>query len=288
MKKYGMTALFSLSLSMATVVAQESLPLYTVGDYEVYTLTDRSSDGNSSILIGATPEMLAETMPDGTYPTAVHAYLIKGPKGNILIDTGLGIHIHEQLSILGVNKEDPIDILLTHMHGDHIGGLMKEGQATFPQADLYIPVVENNYWLDKNIIAATPADRRGNFEAVDRIIDNYRVTLFDEKMEILPDITSLAAYGHTPGHMAYLIESQGERLLIWGDLAHAMVIQMPYPDVAVTYDVDPVTATQSRKEILRYVSRENIPVAGMHIPGTGIGRIEATGENSYRFVPIHP
>ncbi|MCC8185946.1 MAG: MBL fold metallo-hydrolase [Bacteroides sp.] len=291
MKKYGMTALFSAFLLATPAMAQENLFRYSVGDYEVYTLTDRSSDGNSSILIGATPEMLAETMPDGTYATAVHAFLVKGPEGNILFDTGLGIHIHEQLAALGIKNDEPIVIKLTHMHGDHIGGLMKDGQRVFPQGKLLLSETEYNYWTSKEEMNKLPGDKQGAFRMAQNVLETYAADLGFESLSRpgtldIDGIYALEAFGHTPGHTAYLLVSKGEKLLIWGDLAHAMAIQMPYPDVAVTYDVDPAMATASRKEILRYVTRENIPVAGMHIPGTGIGRVETIGENSYRFIAI--
>ncbi len=290
MKKYGIIALFSASLLAVPAGAQES-SFYRVGDYKVYTLTDRSSDGNASVLIGATPEMLAETMPDGTYPTAVHAFLIKGPEGNILMDAGLGIHIHDQLAALDVDNNEPLVIKLTHMHGDHIGGLMKEGQKVFSQATLLLSEKEYNYWNSKEEMNKLPGDKQGGFRMAQTVLEAYAPGLGFETLSPpapldIDGIYALEAFGHTPGHTAYLLVSKGEKLLVWGDLAHAMAIQMPYPDVAVTYDVDPAIAITSRKEILRYVTSENIPVAGMHIPGTGIGRVEATGENSYRFIPI--
>jgi glyoxylase-like metal-dependent hydrolase (beta-lactamase superfamily II) len=96
----------------------------------------------------------------------------------------------------------------------------------------------------------------------------------------------LATYGHTPGHTSFLIESKESKLLIWGDLTHAMAIQMPYPQVAVTYDVNPEGAVQSRKAVLTYVSENHIPVAGMHIAYPAIGEIKSISDGGYQFLPL--
>jgi glyoxylase-like metal-dependent hydrolase (beta-lactamase superfamily II) len=107
--------------------------------------------------------------------------------------------------------------------------------------------------------------------------------LNDTATDLIPGVKAFAAYGHTPGHTAFMFESDGVKLLVWGDLTHAMRIQMPCPEVAVTYDVDPVAATQSRKEILEYVSRHKIPVAGMHIAFPAMGAVSSGQENGYIF-----
>jgi glyoxylase-like metal-dependent hydrolase (beta-lactamase superfamily II) len=112
--------------------------------------------------------------------------------------------------------------------------------------------------------------------------------LFPEGIAVRP----IAAYGHTPGHTLYLLSSGGERLLIWGDLTHAMAVQMPFPQVAVTYDVDSEQAVASRKTVLEFVVKNKIPVAGMHIAYPGMGVVSANSaknppENSvYRFTPF--
>ena len=97
-------------------------------------------------------------------------------------------------------------------------------------------------------------------------------------------IQPLAAYGHTPGHAMFLIQDSGEQLLIWGDLAHAMAVQMAHPKISVTYDVDPDMARESRQKVLKYVAEEGIPIAGMHIPTPGTGKVEKDGKG-YVFLP---
>jgi len=105
---------------------------------------------------------------------------------------------------------------------------------------------------------------------------------------VLKGVSAIAAYGHTPGHTMFLVESGGKKLLVWGDLTHAMAIQMPRPSVSVTYDSDPVAAAEARKEVLKYVSENKIPVAGMHVAYPGVGGVETDPENpgGYKFIPI--
>jgi len=268
--------------------------IYQVGDKKVTLLSETQGEGNPGILIGATPEMMEEYIPDGKFPNAVNAFLVQSNRQNILVDAGYGRKLFDNLAASGVTPEQIDVILITHMHGDHIGGLMKDGKVTFPNAILYLPEPEHAYWTDENMMNTFPEDRRGSFRQAQAVVAAYadRLKLFApqqvgaESPEILPGIVGIAAYGHTPGHSMFLLTSGTEKLLIWGDLTHAMAIQMPYPQVAVTYDVDPETAIASREAVLKYVAAEAIPVAGMHIAFPGTGRITTgTGTAKYQFIP---
>jgi glyoxylase-like metal-dependent hydrolase (beta-lactamase superfamily II) len=261
--------------------SRENIFSVNTGDYKVHLLSEGQQQGNKGILIGATPEMIEEYIPDGTFPNAVNTFLIQTPDKNILVDTGFGRLLPGNLEKLGLQNESIDVILLTHMHGDHIGGLLKDNQIVFPNIRLYISKPEYDYWLNENNEGAL------------KVLKAYKnqIVLFEPGKlenttdELLPGIKAIAAYGHTPGHTAYLIQSNDEKLLIWGDLTHAMAIQMPYPQVAVTYDVDPQQATQSREAILKYVSKNKIRIAGMHIAYPAIGDIHPLFNGGYEFAP---
>jgi glyoxylase-like metal-dependent hydrolase (beta-lactamase superfamily II) len=252
-----------------------------VGDYAVYLLSEGQQKGNTGILIGATPEMIAQAIPDGAFPNAVNAFLIRTPEKNILVDTGFGRLLFNHLDSLGLNADKITDILLTHLHGDHIGGLLKAGKILFPNAKIYVSQLEYDYWIKSN-----------NQQAAN-VLNAYknRLILFspDElgniQTELLPGIFPIATYGHTPGHTSFLVQSKNEKLLVWGDLSHAMAIQMPYPQVAVTYDVYPEDAVRTREAVLKYVSDNRIPIAGMHIAYPGIGTVTSASEGGYVFTP---
>ncbi|MDR3201192.1 MAG: MBL fold metallo-hydrolase, partial [Spirochaetales bacterium] len=104
--------------------------------------------------------------------------------------------------------------------------------------------------------------------------------------ELFPGVTPLAAFGHTPGHTVFLVQSEGKSLIIGGDLVHVMDIQIPVPDISVTYDVDPAAARIARKKIFDYAVKNKIPITGMHLASPGIGLLEALPGGGYKFTPV--
>lgn len=280
-----------LFMNNIVIIAQENTHTFTykVGEYELILLSEGQAQGNSGILIGATPEMLRKTMPDGGFPNAINAFLVRIPDKNILIDTGVGRNLLTNLQSFGLSPEDIHTIVITHMHGDHTGGLIKDGENVFKNAKILLGETEHNYWTSREEMNKLPENRRGGFVSAQNILKAYAGNIDLIKLEKLTPKESdgiffIEAYGHTPGHMACLIKSGKEQILIWADVTHAMAIQMPYPQISVTYDVNPVQAAETRKEILEYVTKNNIPVAGMHIPYPGIGEVKASDKGGYVFV----
>ncbi|MDR1864202.1 MAG: MBL fold metallo-hydrolase [Bacteroidales bacterium] len=277
--------------------AQDSVSAFAVGAFTVNVLSEGNNTGNSALLVGATDEMLRKYLPDGTFPMGVNAFLVRTPdKKIILVDAGYGRKLPDNLKALKVKEEQVDVILLTHMHGDHIGGLLKDGKTVFPNAELYLSQPEHDYWTSDSEMQAVRENRRGGFLQARSVIKAYgdRLHLFVPAEHgkpatcPFPEIQGIAAYGHTPGHTAYLLESEGERLLIWGDLTHAMKIQMPLPEVALSFDVHPAQAVAIRKALLEYAARNGIAVAGMHIASPGMGKIRksTTKGESYVFEPF--
>jgi glyoxylase-like metal-dependent hydrolase (beta-lactamase superfamily II) len=253
---------------------------FQTGDYRICLLSEGQQEGGTGILVGATPEMVAQAIPSGKFPNAVNAFLIRTPERNILVDAGFGRLLFNHLDSLGVDPAAISDILLTHMHGDHIGGLLKEGAACFPEAKLYVSRAEYDYWMGSN----NPQAIKVLAAYKDRLVLFSPNDLTQVKAALLPGIFPIATYGHTPGHVSFLVQSGDDKLLIWGDLAHAMAIQMPYPEVAVSYDVNPADAVRSRQAILKYVSENKIPIAGMHIAYPGMGTV-MSAQGGYVFAP---
>lgn len=296
MKKCFAMVTISLLIGISAASAQEvpSTFTYRVGAFEVSLLSDGQRRGNSAILIGAASEMLEKYAPDGSFPMATNAFLVRTPDKNILVDAGTGARIFDNLYALGVDAGQIDAILITHMHGDHTGGLLRDGKAAFPKAGLCIPQPEYDYWMSDETMAGMPENRRGGFLSVREVVAAYgeNLHLFQpgqlegKHSPVLPGFQTIAAYGHTPGHTIYLVESGSDKLLIWGDLAHAMAVQMPCPQVAVTYDTDPGQAIAIREKVLRYVLENKLPVAGMHIPFPGMGTLSADPSGGYVFMPI--
>ena len=283
-----------LLLPVYNMAAQEgeSPLMYEIGSFSVTVLPEGGGQSNNTdILIGATQEMLNKCLPEGTYTAAINAFLIETDDKAILVDADLGRKLFANLEVCKKSPESIDIILLTHMHGDHIGGLLQDGKKSFPNATLYIPQPEYDYWMNDEIMQSLPEGNRGGFAQARKVIDAYKsnLQLFvpDElegaATEVLPGIRGIAAYGHTPGHTVYMLESDNSPLMIWGDLTHVTPIQMDYPQVAVTYDVDPVKAVESRQRIFQYLADNKIDIAGMHIQYPGIGKVGKNKSGGYTF-----
>ena len=274
MKKILTTVLLIAAIS--TACAQKDVFTHKVGNIKISLLSETQRNAKTDILIGATSEMMAECVPDGTFPNSISCYLVETPEKMTLIDAGMGLKLFDNLNTVGVDPEKIDAVFITHLHGDHIGGLLKDGNPAFPCAEIYISKAEYENGADNKI-----------FEAYQGKIQTFEPESPGvEQNALIPGIFGIKAYGHTPGYTAYMLESDENKLLVWGDLTHAMAIQMPYPQVAVTYDTDTETAISSRKEILEYVSEHKIPVAGMHTAFPGMGTITKNTKEGYVFTPF--
>ena len=268
------------------ISAQENPNLfsYKVGTAEVCLLSEGQDVGNSGIFVGATSEMIQKAIPNGTYPRSCNAFLVRISGKNILVDTGFGRNLFDNLKSLGVSPEQIDVILITHSHGDHIGGMLKDDKAAFPKAVLYISQAEHDLCMNGD------ARNAGARKVIEKYQSNLRLfepqEIDGQPLVLFPGIQAIATYGHTPGHTLFMVVSDNEKLLIWGDLTHAMAIQMPYPQVAMTYDTNTEMAISSRLKVLEYVTTNNIPVAGMHTAFPGMGKITKAPDGGYSFTPL--
>ncbi|GHU24817.1 hypothetical protein FACS1894172_08730 [Spirochaetia bacterium] len=279
-----MKLLFSVIVGMMVALelcgAQTIFP-YRVGDFEVFMLVESTGTSRPGILIGADDAQLQRYLPAGTYQSETNTFVIRTPDRILVIDTGFGGAIFDSLKTLNIGPEQVDAVLLTHLHGDHIGGLARNGQSLFPNATIYLSSAEQEYWTVTNpnqgaINALAPYKTRTTTFAPNQLNES-RTSLF-------PGISAIAAFGHTPGHTMYLLESKGQTLLIWGDLMHVQDIQVPVPSISVTYDTDPAAAARIRTQVLQYAASTGIPVAGMHLVYPAIGGIRLEN-NTFRFSP---
>ncbi|GAB6010920.1 MBL fold metallo-hydrolase [Viscerimonas tarda] len=282
MRKYNqLLCLFIMIMFVGSIAAQEgqSVITFELGNFKISALSEGGGEGNSKLLVGATEEMLQKYLPKGAFPLETVVYLIQTPDKNILVDTGHGRKLFDNLESLRVKPEQIDIVLLTHMHGDHIGGLLRNGQLAFPNAELYIAQAEHDYWM------SSPRGKQAQ-DVIAAYKNQLHLFVPDElggkTTSFLPNIQAIATYGHTPGHTSYLVESADAKLLIWGDITHASPIQFPQPEVALSFDTDSKQAIQTRKKLLEYVSENKIPVGGMHIVFPSIGHVSAE-QGGYKF-----
>jgi glyoxylase-like metal-dependent hydrolase (beta-lactamase superfamily II) len=265
-------AVFAVSAGFA-----EEIFMFKLGTCDVATLVEARGTGNNSVLIGASEAMIQKYLPQDGYESETNAFVVKTKTGHItLIDTGFGRDLIENLQKMKIRPEDVNAVLLTHLHGDHIGGLQKDGKPLFPNADVYVSAREKES-AGENALAALAA-----YGSRTRI---FVPGGLDAGAEIFPHIKAVAAFGHTPGHTLYLVESEGQKLLIWGDLMHVQAVQFPHPEIAVRWDSDPDGAIQSRLKVLDYVSKRKIAVAGMHLVYPAVG-IVTPAQTGYAFEPL--
>ena len=207
--------------------------------------------------------------------------LVKTPQALILFDTGMiPDNNRASLAAAGYTPQDVTHIVLTHMHPDHITGLMAGGAQNFPNAALIFPKAENDHW------SANPSE--AYTANVAPLAANARQIADGE--EILPGIKAEGAYGHTPGHTTYLLESEGQRLLITGDTFNHYAYSVQRPDWHVRFDLDKDQGAATRARVLARLAAERIPCIGYHMPFPALAFIAENGEGpngegSFRFVP---
>ena len=253
-----------------------------IGQLEVYMLVERENPGNAGILVGADDDLKNRLLPASGFQHSTNTFLVKMQGRNILIDTGFGGAVFEKMEKLGVRPDQIDAVMLTHLHGDHIGGLQKDGKALFPRARIYLDAREREYFTKT-------APNQGVIDALAPYGSN--VITFDASppgpvyREIVPGVSAIAAYGHTPGHVAYLLESGGSRLIVGGDFLHVALVQFPRPDISASYDMDQRAAAAARTQLLSYAVSSRIPIGGMHIVYPGMGMVERDGAG-FRFMPL--
>ncbi|PRY21767.1 glyoxylase-like metal-dependent hydrolase (beta-lactamase superfamily II) [Aliiruegeria haliotis] len=194
----------------------------------------------------------------------------------ILFDTGLAADgTSAALAEAGYSPEDVTHVVITHMHGDHIGGLMKDGTPTFANAAYITGQVEYDHW------AAAGNERfDGNVKPLAE-----KMTFLGDGDSVASGITAMAAFGHTPGHMTYMLESEGKQLLIGADMTNHYVWSLAYPDWEVRFDMDKAAAAATRRKVLGMLAADKVPMIGYHMPFPGLGYVQSR-DDGFRYVPV--
>lgn len=223
--------------------------------------------------------------PDGPSPEPVNAFLIRRGERHWLLDAGCGTvfgpdfdRVSAALAAQGVRPDQVETVWLSHLHADHAGGLLTpQRQARFAQAELVVQEREAAFWSDAGARANAAAALGPMFDTAQAVLAAYagRVRRIAGEAELTDGILAVPLPGHTPGHMGVLIADGAERLLIWGDVIHSRLLQMPHPDWTVIWDADPAQAIATRRRLLDRAASEGWPVAGMHMAVAG--RIERNG-----------
>jgi glyoxylase-like metal-dependent hydrolase (beta-lactamase superfamily II) len=186
---------------------------------------------------------------------------------------------------MGVAPADIDTIVMTHMHPDHEAGLIdSSGNPVFPKAELILHENELAFWKDDGAMARATTEGQGDFHLARTALAAYGDRVRTVKTdEVAPGVRAFPTPGHTPGHTAWLVESNGDGLLIWGDIVHFPGMQFAFPDTSVAYDIDPAAAAEGRKKVLKFVAGEKLRVAGVHLDFPAFGHVVSNGA-AYRYV----
>lgn len=262
---------------------------FNVGDLQITVIKDGVSPLNTSILgteeqaEAVTAELESSNLPTDQLLNTFNIMMIQTGDGVLLVDSGLGGALIPTMEVLGMTPADVTGVIGTHWHPDHVGGLSSEGSANFPNATYYLSQTEFDF-----VQANAEAFTGDAATAIAPYADNDQLSLYNADDEIIPGVQAVAAPGHTPGHHALMMSSNGDQMMHLVDSAISAFIHVPNPSFAVQFDADPEQATETRIALLSRAVDEQIPVIGYHFPFPGVGYItRADGENSFRFVPYN-
>jgi len=297
--------LAALALAQAPVAGHQVPGYYRMqlGQFEITALYDGAIQLDKGLLQHAKPAELDRLLArmfvgNPKMQTAVNAYLINTGDHLVLVDTGaaklfgptLGF-VEENMKAAGYTPDQVDTVVITHLHGDHMGGLNDAaGKPLFAKATVWVAQADYDFWLSEKTAAASPEKMQPFFKMARDTAAPYLSTggwkTFSAGTVLVPGITAVKAGGHTPGHTAYAVESAGQKLFIWGDVVHAHAVQFARPGVSIEFDVDQKQAIATRKALMQEMAASKTLVAGMHLPFPGIGHVRAEGKGSYAWVPV--
>jgi glyoxylase-like metal-dependent hydrolase (beta-lactamase superfamily II) len=263
------------ALANAAATPQPEARAFKVGKLDLVALHDNQfTPANDGKVFGfdAGPAAVADVLKAAGAPTdvvtlSVDALLVKDGKHVVLIDSGVGGALQGSLAMAKVDPASVTDILLTHSHGDHIGGVVKDGRLAFPNATIRMSADEWAFLKGQTDQAATVSAIAGH------------VKTFTPGSVVAPGITSVSLKGHTPGHVGYEIVSGKDRLLDIGDVAHSSIVSLAKPQWLMGYDNDKSQGRETRVATLTRLSKSHETVFAPHFPFPGVGRIEAQGDH---------
>ena len=289
----------------AAPMVKTSAPGYfrmMLGDFEVTALSDGTvSLPVDKLLTNTTPARVKKALDKAfvaaPLETSVNGYLINTGTKLVLIDTGAATlfgptlgNLLANLKAAGYKPEQVDEVYITHMHPDHVGGLMEGDKLAFPNATVRADKHDADFWLSPINLDKAPADAKGFFQGATASINPYikanHFLAFDGPTNLVPGIKSIATPGHTAGHSTYVVESKGQKLVLWGDLVHVAAVQFDAPAVTIQFDTDSQAAAGARKRAYSDAVSGAYLVGASHIAFPGLGHVRASGK-AFAWVPVN-
>lgn len=279
-------------------VMRPSVYRFKLGNFEVTQILDgfvqnsgpHPNYGNNQTAEVVQAYATANRLPSTRFENTFTNTIVNTGKELVLFDTGNGPErmptagkLLPLLDSAGIKPEQIDVVVLTHGHPDHIGGLVVASKPAFPNARYVFGEVEFEYWRKGESIAEARKANREQFMKV-AVPLGEKATFVKGEAEVVAGIRAIEASGHSPGHMAYHIESEGRRLLLWADVTNHYVMSLQQPEWHTGADHDKDGGVATRKRILDMVATDRIAAIGYHMPFPAVGFVEKTG-GSYRWLP---
>ena len=294
----------TLAQAAAPMVKTQAPGYYRMmlGDFEVTALSDGTVTLPVNQLLSNTTKArvdraLARSGLSSPLETSVNGYLINTGDKLVLIDAGaaglfgptLG-KLVANLKAAGYQPEQVDEIYLTHLHPDHVGGLAANGAMVFPNAVVRADRADADFWLSETNRDKAKKDDKPFFDGARASLQPYieaqRFRPFEGRTPLAAGITALPRHGHTAGHSTYLVESRGQKLVLWGDLMHVAAVQFDRPAVTIAFDSNTRAAAAERKRAYADAAANNYLVAAAHVSFPGIGRVRPNGRG-YIWLPVN-
>jgi glyoxylase-like metal-dependent hydrolase (beta-lactamase superfamily II) len=272
-----------------------------VGAFEVTVLSDGNLAIDRNLFVGdaAGGDALLHRafLPAGPIPTCVNEWLVNTGDKLILVDAGAGGsfaptlgRMHGNLAVAGVDPASVDLVVITHMHPDHIPGLLgSDGKMMFKNAVVHVQSDEYAFWTSEQNRARAPEQFQVFFDLAKAAIKPYadagKMQTFKGGAQFARGVSAAAAPGHTVGHSMVRVSSDGSDLLLWGDIVHCAALQFAEPERAIAFDADPAQAIASRKSVLDMAATDRLLFAGAHLPFPGVGHT-AKAATGYAYVPL--
>lgn len=299
----GSIAAYSQAVNISPGLALQGPDHYsfTVGDVKVTALSDGSVPQELHVLLRNTTNektdaLLQRSFLSDPVEASINAFIFRIEDRLVLVDTGageffgtgFGDKLLSSLASVGIAPEQISDILLTHAHDDHMGGLVHGGQLTFPNATVHLSKADLDFFWDRENskrtgYAMSYFDQA--FTALEPCLKAGKIKTFAAKEEVLPGVTAELHPGHTPGSTFYTLRSHGQEIVFIGDIIHVAAVQAPDPEITITYDVDPAAAAIVRRQALSTFADQRTLLAVPHLPFPGVGHFRRLG-TGFEWVPI--
>lgn len=286
--------------------APPSFQRFKLGTFEVNSLMDAAAtiDGPWPIVGQDRPKeeverlMEANLLPPARFRPGFSPVLVNTGKELVLFDTGNGENgfvpppyggwLLRSLKAAGYSPEQVDVVALTHAHPDHVGGMLAQDKPAFPKARYVIGQTEFDFWKKGDTLSAP---KESNEYRTATMFRTYvqpfadRTSFIAPGGDVVPGIRAVEAHGHTPGHLAFHVESEGKQLLVWGDCAHHEVASLARPGWHALFDQDKAQGAATRKKIYDMAATDRLAVAAYHTSFPSIGYVERSDEG-YRWLPV--